>query len=70
MTEIPYRSLERMRVASAPGERIGGRPTLVVERRDEEPIEIASVGGIGVVSELAERLTRSGVASVETLTSP
>jgi hypothetical protein len=58
ITEIPYRLLERTRVASAPGERMGGRPTLVVERRGEEPIEIASVGGIGVVSELAEHLCR------------
>ena len=58
VTEIPYRSVERTRVASTPGERMGGRPTLVVERRGEEPIEIASVGGIGVVSELAENLSR------------
>jgi hypothetical protein len=58
VTEIPYRMLERTRVASAPAERMGGRPTLVVERRGEEPIRIASVGGIGVVSELAERVSR------------
>ncbi|HYZ79000.1 MAG TPA: hypothetical protein VE596_16670 [Gaiellaceae bacterium] len=58
ITEIPYRSLERTRVAAVPSERICGRPTLVVERCGEEPIEIASVGGIGVVSELAEHLTR------------
>jgi hypothetical protein len=58
ITEIPYRMLERTRVASAPSERMGGRPTLVVERRGEAPIEIASVGGIGVVSELAEHLCR------------
>ena len=58
ITEIPYRTLERTRVATAPGERLCGRPTLVVERRDEEPIEIASVGGIGVVSELAEHVSK------------
>jgi hypothetical protein len=58
VTEIPYRSLERTCVATAPGERLCGRPTLVVERRGEEPIEIASVGGIGVVSELAEHVSR------------
>jgi len=58
ITEIPYRTLERTRVATAPGERMGGRPTLVVERRGADPIEIASVGGIGVVSELAEHLSR------------
>src|SRR5207248_5201687 len=46
------------RVATAPGERMGGRPTLVVERLGGEPIEIASVGGIGVVSELAEHISR------------
>jgi hypothetical protein len=58
ITEIPYRMLERTRVATAPGDRLCGRPTLVVERRGEEPIEIASVGGIGVVSELAEHISR------------
>jgi hypothetical protein len=58
VTEIPYRMLERTRVATAPCERMGGRPTLVVERRGEEPIEIASVGGIGIVSELAEHISR------------
>jgi hypothetical protein len=58
ITEIPYRTLERTRVATAPGERMDGRPTLVVERRGEEPIGIASVGGIGVVSELAEHVSR------------
>ena len=56
--EIAYRLLERTRVAAA-GERIGGRPTLVVERRGEKPIEIASVGGIGVIAELAERIPRT-----------
>src|SRR5207248_645565 len=58
ITEIPYRLLERTRVATAPGERLCGRPTLVVERRDEEPIAIASVGGIGIVSELVEHISR------------
>ena len=58
VTEIPYRTLERTRVASVPADRMGGRPTLVVERRGEEPIQIASVGGIGVVSELAEHVSR------------
>jgi hypothetical protein len=58
VTEIPYRMLERTRVASAPRERMCGRPTLVVERRGREPIQIASVGGFGVVSELAEHVSR------------
>jgi hypothetical protein len=58
VTEIPYRMLERTRVASAPGDRMGGRPTLVLERRGGAPVEIASVGGIGVVSELAEHVSK------------
>ena len=39
------------------GERIGGRPTLVLERRAEgRPLYVTSVGGPGSVAELLDRL--------------
>lgn len=38
------------------GERIDGRPTLVVERPSEPPLRIGSVGGSGLLSELMDRL--------------
>jgi hypothetical protein len=44
-------------IEPAPGpERLGARPTLVVARRDAEPIRIASVGSPGIMSEVAERV--------------
>ena len=54
--EVAYDSLVTVRVGRSAGERIGGRPSLVLERRGEPPIAIASVSQPGVVAELAERL--------------
>jgi hypothetical protein len=54
--EIPYESLGVVRVGRDPSERIHGRPSLVIERRDGEPVAIASVAQEGVVGELAQRL--------------
>ena len=54
--DLPYDSLMTVRVGRSTAERIGGRPSLVLERRSEPPIAIASVSQPGVVAELAERL--------------
>jgi hypothetical protein len=52
---IPYGELLGLKFA--PGhERLGGRPTLVIGRRGEDDIRIASVGSAGVVSEVAEQM--------------
>jgi hypothetical protein len=53
---VRYADLAGIRVARAPAERIGGRPSLVLERRFGRPISIASVGEPGALTELAERL--------------
>jgi hypothetical protein len=37
-------------------ERLGGRPTLLVERPGHGPLKLVSVGGSGLLPELADRL--------------
>jgi hypothetical protein len=54
--EIPYESLGVVRIGRDPSDRIHGRPSLVIERRDGEPVTIGSVVQAGVVGELAQRL--------------
>ena len=54
--DLAYDSLVTVRVGRSAAERIGGRASLVLERRSGEPIAIASVSQPGVVAELAERL--------------
>jgi hypothetical protein len=54
--EIGYEDVAEVRIGRATADRIGGRPTLVVERRAGGPVRIASVAQAGIVSELAERL--------------
>lgn len=54
--EIPFGDLSVVRVGRSPAERMDGRVTLVLERRAQGPVRIASVAQTGIVSELAERL--------------
>jgi hypothetical protein len=54
--ELPYAELHSVHVTHAAGERLDGRPTLVVERRRGGPIRIASIVQPGIISELAEYL--------------
>ncbi|HEX9350795.1 MAG TPA: hypothetical protein VF877_05950 [Gaiellaceae bacterium] len=54
--EITYDELSAVRIARTPGDRLSGRPTLVLERRTGGPIRIASVAQPGIISELAEHL--------------
>jgi hypothetical protein len=54
---LAYGDVARARVATL-AERVGGRPTLVLERRaGRPPVRIAGVGGPGAVPELLDRLT-------------
>jgi hypothetical protein len=57
--DLAYDSLVTVRVGRSAGERIGGRPSLVLERRGCESIAIASVSQSGVVAEIAELLGRA-----------
>ena len=54
--DVRYSELAGVRVARAAADRIGGRPSLVLEPRVGRPISIASVAEPGALSELAERL--------------
>lgn len=54
--EIPYDELAQVRIGRSSADRLNGRPSLVIERVDGEPIVLGSVALQGVVAELAERL--------------
>jgi hypothetical protein len=56
--EIGYDEISTIRVARASADCLAGRPTLVLERRGDASISIASVAQTGIVSELAERLAK------------
>ena len=47
-----------MHVARDRRERIGGRPALVLDLAVGGPLRIGTLGGVGILSELAERLGR------------
>ncbi len=55
---VSYEDIESVHVARDSTERIGGRPALVVDLAVGGPLRIGSVNGVGVLSELAERLGR------------
>ena len=58
-SEVGYDEISTIQVARAPGDRLAGRPTLLVERDgNAAPIRIASVAQTGIVSELAEHLAK------------
>jgi hypothetical protein len=57
MREIPYDDLSEIRIGRSPGERIDGRPSLVLEPRTGDTLSIASVAQAGILAEIADRLT-------------
>lgn len=54
--EIPYELLANVRVGRLAGERIDGRPSLVLERRSGAPFTISTVAKPSLVGEIVERL--------------
>jgi hypothetical protein len=60
--EIPYDDLDAVRTGRTSSDRLNGHPTLVLERRDAEPIVIAAVAQAGVVAELNEHLAKQVLA--------
>ena len=55
-TEIPYKGLAGVHVGRTAGERINGRPSVVLERIGHVPVTIATVAQASLVGEIAERL--------------
>jgi hypothetical protein len=62
---IRYADVERYRLAHSSGERLQGRPTLIVELVDESAVKIASVAQPGIIGEVAERLAGLAQREVE-----
>lgn len=54
--DVAYEDVSEVRVGRTAQDRIGDRPTLILERRSGGRIRIASVVQPGIVAELAERL--------------
>jgi hypothetical protein len=54
--DIPYELLANVRVGRLAGERIDGRPSVVVERRWGSPVTISTVAEPSLVGEIVERL--------------
>jgi hypothetical protein len=55
---VYYEDIEGVHVARDRRERLGGRPALVVDLAVGGPLRIGALGGVGILSELAERLGR------------
>lgn len=53
---VRYQDIERFRLARSSGDRLQGRPTLVLELAGGNLVKIASVAQPGIVGELLERL--------------
>jgi hypothetical protein len=54
--DIPYGLLAGVRVGRLAGERIGGRPSVVLERRRGAPVTIATVAKPSLVGEIVGKL--------------
>jgi hypothetical protein len=54
--EIPYDRLAGVHVGRSAGERLGGRPAVVLQRHGAEDVTIAPVAQSHLVGEIAERL--------------
>ena len=53
---VYYEDIEAVHVARDTKGRIGGRPALVLDLAVGGPLRIGSLGGVGILTELAERL--------------
>jgi hypothetical protein len=53
---VPYEEIEAVHVGRGNPERLGGRPSLVLDLVAGGPLRIGSINGVGLLNELAERL--------------
>jgi hypothetical protein len=54
---IPYAQLSSVRIGRATGDRLGGQPSVVVERSHGERVTIATVTEHSMIGEIADRLS-------------
>ena len=57
--ELRYSELAGVRMAAYGEERLGGRPTLLIEPAGAPALQVASVAGLGVLREVADVLART-----------
>src|SRR5437763_863962 len=53
---LSFAGMTEMRIGRLPDERLAGRPALVVESDEGDAIQIATVGEVGALFELADRI--------------
>ena len=58
---VYYEDIECVRIGHDAGERLAGRPAVVVDLLEGGPLRIGSVDGLGTIAELADELTRLSV---------
>jgi hypothetical protein len=63
VVELAYRDLEAVRMAANRAERLGGRPTLLLDAKPRRRFRIAAVGGAGVMREVADTLAHELVVA-------
>lgn len=62
---VPYSELEAIGMARQDSERIDGRQTLLIERRNGGILRIAAIGAPGALAEVAEQLAAATRAAVD-----
>jgi hypothetical protein len=63
-SEILYEGLASVRVGRSAGDRIDGRPSLVLERRTGEPISIATVAQPSLLGEIVDQVVAHRIRDV------
>ncbi|HET8528816.1 MAG TPA: hypothetical protein VFL60_07890 [Gaiellaceae bacterium] len=53
---VLFAEIEGVRVGRSDAERLAGRPSLVLDRRNAGPVRIGSLDGLGALNELASTL--------------
>ncbi len=67
---VPYEDIEGVRIGHGAGDRLQGRPAVVVDLLAGGQLRIAGMGEVGTVAELADELTRMATSSPRRRTPP
>ncbi len=55
---VAYADIEGVRIGHRARERLCGKPALVLDLGQGDPLRVGSVDGVGTIAELADQLTR------------